>query len=232
MPRSAPAALVAAVLLLAACADDDPPALAADEVRRRPDPASAPVGGTVDDPADGAGSPDPFPARRADGPVEVVLEIPVGELPDGTDGTVTVRSVAAGGRREVVVDTPAGVVDRHVFTDDEHWWWITPLARDVVDVEWVHLDRDDLERAGDGLPGPVADARVALPEPGDVRAGMLLADHQVVAVRRVGPDEDRIEVEGLDGVVVLRRRALPAGHQVEVPERATPLRDLPELLAG
>lgn len=229
MSRTLPVAVAAVALFLTACAAEAPSRPVDAATVPAPDPSPDPPGASggnpspelVDDP--GASSPE------AAGPaVEVTLTIPVGELPDGTAGAVTIRTVEAGGRREVVVDTPAGVVDRHVMTEHEHWWWITPLARDVADVEWIHIDLRELDDAGGELPGPVADARVPLPEPGELATGVVLADREVRAVTPVDPDEDRVEVEGLDEPVVLRRRRLPPGTTIELPRGATPLRELPE----
>jgi len=230
VPRTPRAALVAATLALTACgAGAAPPPAAVQPPAPSPDPASSPA----PDPASSP-SPDASPARPAgeEQAVEITLEIPVGRLPDGTDGAVTVRAVTAGERRELVVDTPAGVVDRHVMTDDEHWWWITPAAREVVDVEWIHIDLREVEAIGGDLPGPVADARAMLPAPGEVEVGTVLGGREVRAVDRVGPDEDRVVVAGLDEPVVLRRRVLREPVTIEPPREATSLRELADRFGG
>jgi len=215
VPRTRTATVVVALTaLLAACAGPDPAPPPAPSAARRPDPAAA-RGAT------------PAP-EAAQAPWEVVLTIPAGRDAGGDPVEITVRATTAGPRRELVVDTPAGVVERHVMTDDEHWWWITPLARDVVDVEWVHLDLAEVDRVGGELPEPVADARAMLPEPGEVAVGSVLAGRQVLRVDRVGPDEERITVADLDDPVRLRRRRLPAGTEVDLPPGATPLRELPQ----
>lgn len=227
MSRTLPLALAAASLLFAACAAEGPARPPEAAAAPTPDPASGPAGHADGARLDDRGGPAATSSEAAGTAVEVTLTIPVGELLDGTAGAVTVRTVESGGRREVIVDTPAGVVDRHVMTEHEHWWWITPLARDTVDVEWVHIDLREVAEAGGELPGPVADARVPLPEPGELAAGVLLTDREVRSVESVGPDEERIEVDGLDEPVVLRRRRLAAGTTIDLPRDATPLRDLP-----
>jgi len=216
VPRTTAAALVAVLVpLLAACGDAAEP--------RPVEPAAAPA----PDPAAARSGPRP---EAVEGPVEVALTIPAGRLPDGTLAEVSLTLTTAGERRELVVDTPAGVVERHVMTEEEHWWWITPLARDVVDVAWVHVVLAEVEELGGDLPEPVADARASLPEPGDLDVGSVLAGYEVLDVERIGPDEERIALDGLEDPAVLRRRALPAGTTVELPADAVPLRDLPALL--
>lgn len=212
--RAAAGALALAALALPACAGE-PPATARPVAPRRADPPRSPAGER--------GEPGSSPA------VEVTLAIPVGTSPDGVALEVVIRSVEAGGRRRVAIDTPAGTVDQHVVTEDEHWWWIPPLAREAVGaVEWIHLDVDEVEAAGAELPDAVVDARVPLPAPGTIRPGTRVAGYEVVAVESVGAREDRITLAGLDEPARLRLRHLPASTVVEPPIGAVELTDLPD----
>lgn len=217
--------LLALVLVAAGCGGGPDPA-----------PLAAPPG-----PADAvpAAAPVPPPAERrpepsaTDVPHEIEITIRIGRLPDGTDVAVVLRETVAGDRRHVVIETPEGVVDQHVVTDDEHWWWIAPALRAaVLDAEWVHLDVAEVERAGATLPDLVLDARRPLPGPEELQVGDRVAGYEVVALERLGPDHARAEVDGIDGPVVVRRRSLPAGTTVELPRDATPAREVPALLAG
>lgn len=219
MPRSLPTPIPVVVALLAvAGACGTPP----DPPRDAPAALASPA---ADGPDEVRADP-PGPDEAAH---ELTLTLPAGVLPDGTEGAVVIRSVAAGDRREVVVETPAGVVDHHVVTADQHWWWIPPAAREAgIAAEWVRIDVAAVERAGGELPDLVADARVPLPAPGDVRAGTDLAGREVLDVEHVGPDEDRLHLAGLERPAVLRRRALPPGTRIEPPQRATSLQDLPD----
>lgn len=216
MPRTSRCAVAVALtaLLLTACGSDPPPAAAPDPVAdlRAPDPPRS-----------------PSPAAPPGGlPVELRLSIPVGEAPDGTTLEVVVRSVEVSGRRLVTIDTPAGRVDQHVVTDDEHWWWIPPMAREAVgEVRWIHIDVREVEAVDGQLPDVVTDARLPLPAPGQLRPGTTVAGYEVVDVQRVGPDEDDLTLAGIDGPVRLRRRVLPAGTEVELPPDAVELADLP-----
>jgi len=220
MPVRPAALLVAAVLLGTACADD--PAAAPGTPLRAPAPAAL----HADPP--GERMPEARSAPEVDDPVEVTLVIPVGTMPDGTEVEVVVREVVAGGRREVRLDTPAGVVDHHVVDGDEHWWWIPPMVRDAAGgVEWVHLDVAEAEAVGE-LPDPVADARVPLPRPGGVEAGLVVAGYEVTEVERVDARTDRLVLDGLEQPAVLTLRALAPGTRIELPVGATELRDLPE----
>lgn len=214
---AAPPVLLASALVLAgACRGGPPTAVTAP-------PAAA-------DPADPPPASDPVaPTGPVAGAVELRLTIPVGTSPDGDELAVEIRSVEAGGRRHVVIDTPDGLVDQHVVTDDEHWWWIPPLARPAIgEVTWIHIDLADVEAVGGSLPDVVADARARLPEPGEIEAGTTVAGHRVVEVERVSSDEDRLVLDGIDGTVRLRRRELPADTVVGVPSEATELADLPD----
>ncbi|HEX4903387.1 MAG TPA: hypothetical protein VFV42_11295 [Acidimicrobiales bacterium] len=214
MPRTAHpvAALAVAALLLGACAPDDPPAAAAPAPEVDPPRAAA-------------------RAAAADGAIETTLSIPVGTAGDGTLLEVVVRSVEAGERRLVAIDTADGRIDQHVVTPREHWWWIVPAAREAVGgIEWIHVDVAQVEAAGEPLPDVVADARVPLPGPGELEVGTRVAGYEVVAVERVGEDEDLVTLAGLDEPARLRRRSLPASTRIDLPDDAVELTDLPDLL--
>jgi hypothetical protein len=217
-----------AVLALVAAACSGPPLPPAD-----PDPsASADPAAVADPPPLPVTEPDR--ARREgapDAPQEVSITIPMGELPDGTDIVVELREVTADGRRHVVVDTPAGIAEQHVWTDVDHWLWVHPEGRThVVDAEWIHFPVADIAAAGGALPELVAAAREPLPGPGAIVEGMELAGFEVRRVERVGADEERLHLDGLREPAVLRRRPLPPGTTVEVPDGATSLRELPDAL--
>lgn len=215
MPRALRAvALAIGCLSVAACGGDAPSAVAPEVPRPADPPRSGAVAATTSEP-----------------PVEISLTIPVGTGPDGQVLELEIRSVEAGGRRHVVIDTPAGRVDQHVVTDDEHWWWIPSVARAVAGgLEWVHIDMDEVEAAGGEVPDLVADARERLPAPGEIGEGTTVAGHRVVRVERVGPDEDRLMLAGVEGFARLRRRMLPASTVIDAPRGAVELADLPELL--
>lgn len=215
--------LLAGVLLVA-CSDtaagpipDEPPLAV--------DPASESVSGPLTDatsaPAVGAG------------PHEVSLIADFGPLPDGSGNAIveTVWTVDADGTRQLLVDTPVGPAARHVMTDDEHWWWIDPAAREaVVDAEWVHFDLRRTAEVGGALPEVVSEARVPLPPPGEIVVGDFVAGHEVLAVEVVNQDEVNLTVAGVDRPVVHRRRTLPAGTTVAVPAGAVDVGDLPDVL--
>lgn len=210
--------------LLAACSDpaavpspDEPPPPSVD-------PASAPAA-------------EPHTERAAapaigTEPYEVSLIADFGPLPDGSGDAVveTVWTVDAYGRRQLLIDTPAGPAARHVMTDDEHWWWLHPSTRrTVADAEWVHVDLREVDEVGGELPEVVAEARVPLPPPGEIVAGQLVAGHEVLGVEVVDRDEARLTVAGIERPVVHRRRRLPADTAVKVPAGAAELADLPDL---
>lgn len=227
MPVRPALALLAGALLLTSCAAGDP-----SSSRRSAAPTVGDAAARVDPPA--ARSADPGSSDAADRsdvegrPVELALTIHVGTMPDGSEVDIVVRSVEADGRREVTMSSPDGIVDHHVIEGDRHWWWIPPVARELTGgVEWVHLDVAEVEAVGE-LPDLVAGARVPLPEPGDVEVGVVVAGYEVVEVDDVGPDEQRLVLEGLDEPAVLSRRHLPASTRVRLPAGATDLRDLPE----
>jgi hypothetical protein len=209
--------LLASTLVVGACRGE-PPAAATEVPPVAADRAAPPP------------APDPAaPTGRSAEAVELRLTIPVGTTPAGDELVVEIRSVEAGGRRHVVIDTPDGMVDQHVVTDDEHWWWIPPVARPAIgEVTWIHIALADVEAAGGSLPDVVADARAPLPEPGEIDVGTAVAGHRVVEVERVSPDEDRLVLAGLEGTARLQRRRLPAATVVDLPSEATELADLPE----
>lgn len=193
---------------------------------------------------DRAESVDPVGSRPADrpdpvddvtaGPHEVSLVADLGPLPDGS-GRAVVESTwttGADGTVRFAIDTPVGLVDQHVFTDDEHWWWLHPeVRRTIADAEWIHLDLRAIADVGGELPDVVGDARHPPPQPQEVGVGDVVAGREVLAVDVVGADEVRLTVTGIELPVVLARRALPEGTVVEVPTGAVGLRDLPDLLA-
>lgn len=222
MPVHLVPALLLATALLAGCASSPTEASAA---------RTAPAAGATapaDPPGEGLGAVASAGAPAPAAAAETELVIRVGTMPDGTEVEVVVRSVEAGGRREVTMTSPDGVVDRHVVDGDDHWWWIPPMARELTGgVEWVHLDVGEVEAVGE-LPDPVAAARVPLPAPGAVEVGAVVAGYEVVSVEDRGPDEQLLVLEGLEEPAVLRRRSLPAGTRIDLPAGATELRDLPE----
>lgn len=226
MPNRPPSFVLSAAacaLALSACsAGAAPPELA--------DPADAGpsvVAGFLEERAgDGAA----VPSVDVTGPHEITLVFPLGPLPEGGTGEIVMRAVVLGDRHEVEIRTPVGVVDRHIATEDDHWWWVAPMVRDAIDVEWVHFDIGEVEEAGGVLPELIAGAREPMAGPGEVREGDLLGDGVVRAVRHVGPDEDELVVDGFDEPVVLRRRALPASTTIEPPAQATPVTELGEHL--
>lgn len=216
--------LLVLVLVAAGCGGGPDPA----PLGAPPGPVDAVPAAPAPPPAEPRGEP-----AATDAPHEIEITIEIGRLPDGTDVTVVLRETVAGDRRHVVIETPEGIVDQHVVTDDEHWWWIAPALRaTVLDAEWVHLDVAEVERAGATLPAVVRDARQPLPGPEELQVGDRVAGSEVVALERLGPDHVRAEVDGVRGPVVVRRRSLPAGTTVELPSGATPVREVPALLAG
>lgn len=215
MPRTLLRALALACLFVSACGGDGPAPVV---------PAAA---RSADPPRSDAAA----PAGAPEQPVEISLTIPVGTGLDGEVLELEIRSVEARGRRHVTIDTPAGRVDQHVVIDDQHWWWIPPAARAAAgDLEWVHIDLTQVEAAGGELPDLVSDARTPLPAPGEIGEGTSVAGHRVIEVERVGPDEDRLTLAGLEGSARLRRRMLPTRTAIEPPSGAVELADLPELL--
>ncbi len=220
VPRAVP--FVLACLLLAACggsAGGQPPGAAPGH--RGPDPAGAPA-------PDVAPEPDP-----AAGPHEVSVVLDLGPLPDGSGGAVvtTTWTVDAAGTTRLVVDTPAGVTERHVMTEDEHWYWIVPAARGtLVDAEWIHFDLRAIDEVGGVLPESIVEARGPVPQPGEIVVGDPIAGQRVVEVEVVGDDEVRLGLVGVERPVVHRRRALPAGTAVEIPTGAVDVSDLPDVL--
>jgi hypothetical protein len=191
-------------------------------------PAADPAAGAP--PAD---SPPAAPGPDRGGAHEVVLVADFGPLPDGSgDAIVETRwTVDVSGTRSLVVDTPAGVAVHHVLTDDEHWWWLDPTVRETIaDAEWIHFDLHEVEAVGGELPEIVAEARVPLPEPGDIVVGQIVAGHEVLAIEEVDDDEVHLTVAGIERAVVHRRRDLPAGTTIERPDGAVDVADLPEVL--
>ena len=167
------------------------------------------------------------------GPHEVTVTADFGALPDGSGNAVVETSwtVDAAGTTHVVVDTPAGVAEQHVMTEHEHWWWIHPSAREaIVDAEWVHFDLRAIDEVGGALPDLVAEARAAVPHPGELAVGHAIAGHEVLAVEVVDDDEVRLRMDGIERPVRHRRRALPAGTVVEIPAGAVDVADLPDVL--
>ncbi|MFP5578632.1 MAG: hypothetical protein ACLGIZ_10400 [Acidimicrobiia bacterium] len=218
------ASLVLGALLLAGCGTSaaGPSATAAPPAV---DPASADV------------EPGPHPGsaagRHADGPYQVSIAVDLGPLPDGSGDTIieTTWTVDAAGTRELVVDTPAGHAARHVFTDDEHWWWVHPSAREeLVDAEWIHFDLRQIEAAGGDVPEVVAEGRVPIPDPGEIVVGQIVAGHEVLAVDDVGDDEAHLTVAGIERPMVHRRRPLPPTTTIDIPDGAVDVADLPGVL--
>lgn len=223
-------ALATVVLLLAGCGTArsgsapgrvaDPRAPAAD----RPAGPGLPV-----DPPGGA-APDPSPH-------ELLLTGDLRVLADGradaADAVVELRVVVAGGRRHVTARVGGRVVDQHVATVDEHWMWIPPELRpDLVDAEWVHLDVGALEDAGLPLPRHVAAARGRSLAPGEVEVGDLVGGMEVLAVEPLPGDAVQLRLAGVPVPMILRRRPLPAGTEVEPPTSAVDANEVPALLGG
>lgn len=222
-----PVVLALAAVLLAACATSaaDPTPAAS------PPPAIDPASGAT--PEDEVDIADPEARDVEDGSYEIALIADLGPLPDGSGNAVveTTWTVDAAGTRSLVVDTPAGYAARHVMTDDEHWWWLEPAAREsIADAEWIRFDLGQIEAVGAELPEIVAEARVAVPDPGEVRVGQVVAGHEVLAVDQIGPDEVHLTVAGIERPLVHRRRALPAGTTIELPDGAVDVADLPDVL--
>lgn len=215
-------ALAVAPLVLAGCAGgSDGPAAAPPATRPTADPAGAPSPETADVP------------DATDGPHEVSVVADFGPLPDGSGNAVVTTSwtVDAAGTTDFVVDTPAGVADRHVMTEDEHWWWVNPEVRETVaDAEWIHFDLRAVEEAGGALPDLIAQAREAVLHPGDIDVGHTFAGHEVLAADVVDQDEVHLTMAGVERPVVHRRRALPDGTTVEIPSGAVDVSDLPDVL--
>ena len=216
------AAVVLASLVLAACGGSaGGQAPGAVQGQPAPDPAGAPA-------PDVAAQPDP--TARAH---EVSLVADLGPLPDGSGNAVvtTTWTIDAKGTTQVVVDTPAGVAERHVMTEGEHWYWIAPTLRGTfVDAEWIHFDLRAIEGVGGALPEPIAEARQAVPQPGEIAVGDAIAGHRVLEVEAVGDDEVRLTMDGIEQPVVHRRRALPAGTVIQLPTGAVDVSDLPDAL--
>lgn len=207
--------------------------------------ANGPIGGggpsteprAEADPAAGAPSTDHRPggpsAPAGGGAHEISIVADFGPLPDGSGDAVveTTWTVDAHGTRRLVVDTPSGVAEHHVMTDDEHWWWLGPEVRaTIVDAEWIHFDLAAIEDVGGELPEVVAEARSVVPPPPDIVPGHLLAGRQVLAAHVVSDDEVQLVVDGVERPVVHRRRLLPEGTTIELPTGAVDVRDVPGVL--
>jgi len=167
------------------------------------------------------------------GPHEVALVADFGPLPDGSGRAVVEATWTHDGDGTVrfVLDTPAGIVEQHVLTPDEHWWWLHPEARQsIADVEWIHFDVGVIADAGGALPDVVVDARQPPPQPDEIAPGDVVAGHEVRAVDAGGEDEVHLTVAGVERPVVLRRRALPPGATIDVPAGAVDVRELPNHL--
>jgi hypothetical protein len=187
----------------------------------------APGPAAVDRPARGT-APD-----AASAPHAVSLVVDFGPLPDGSGHAVvdTTWTVDAHGTRRLVIDTPAGIAEQHVMTDDEHWWWLSPEVRaTIADAEWIHFDLRAIEEVDGELPDIVAAAREVVRQPGDVGVGHVVAGHEVLAVGVVDDDEVHLTLAGIRRHVVHRRRALPAGTTIELPAGAVDVGDLPGVL--
>lgn len=223
-------ALAAVALLLAGCgtagarssSDDTGPA---GSDRPAVDPAAA---------RDPAAAPD---ARVGDAgpPHELRLTGDLRDLAagraDADDAVVEVRVVEAGGRSHVTTSVGGRVVDQHVATADGHWMWIPPELRPgLVDAEWVHLDVGALEDAGLPLPRNVAAARGRAPTPGEVEVGDVVGGMEVLEVEPLAGDAVRLRLVDVPVPMTLRRRPLPEGTEVELPDDAVDVRDVPGLL--
>lgn len=224
MPVHRPArravALAVTTLLLTGCAGRGSAAPPAAEPRE-----ADPAGGPAPEP-DG-------PVDVADGPHEVRLVADLGPLPDGSGDAVveTIWTTDGSGTRRLVVDTPAGIAEQHVMTEDEHWWWLSPAVRETIaDAEWIHFDLPAIEAAGGELPPLVARARAAASQPGDIAVGDTVAGLEVLAAEAVSDDEVHLTMAEVARVVVHRRRALPAGTTIERPIGAVDVADLPDVL--
>lgn len=218
-PRHLGCVALVAALLLTACSSSGA------------SPSSPAPGSAVDPSADPAGSARPAP--EGDGPHEVALVADFGPLPDGSGRAVVEATWTDDGAGTVgfVLDTPAGIVDQHVLTAEEHWWWLHPEARrTIADVEWIRFDLDVIAEAGGALPDVVLDARQPPPQPDEIAPGDVVAGREVRVVDAVGQDEVRLTVAGVERPVVLRRRALPPGTTVDVPAGAVDVRELPDHL--
>lgn len=183
---------------------------------------------------DAAGPRSSAPQRARDAPYEITLVADFEALePDLEDAVVEIRHVVVGDRRQVTMSAAGEVLDQHVVTADEHWWWLHPdIRRSVVDIEWIHIDVAEVEAVGGTLPDIVAEARRPLPAPDEVDVGDLVAGREVRTVSHVDEHEVRFTVPGVPVEMVLRRRALPAGTTIEIPAGARDLRELPEALAA
>lgn len=197
-------------------------------------PAAGPVPpGPAVDPAGASTSETTGPLRVSDGPHEVTVVADFGPLPDGSGDAVveTTWTVDAAGTIRFVIDTPAGVAEEHVMTEDEHWWWLSPSVRDTIaDAEWIRFDLPAIAEAGGELPEIVADARAAVLQPGEIEVGHTVAGHEVLAAEVVSDDEVHLTVEGVERPVVHRRRALAAGTTLDLPVGAVDVIDLPDVL--
>lgn len=212
-------AALAVALCLTACTAD-----AAAPPPTRPGPSP------TDPPSSSAPAPDPAPA---DGAHEVTFVADLGPRRDGPGRAVveTTWTTDGDGTVRVAVDTPVGLVEQHVFTDDEHWWWLHPEARQTVaDAEWIHFDLDAIAAVGGELPDVVREARLPPPLPLEVGVGSQLAGLEVLAVEVVDDDHVRLTLDGVERAAVLRRRSLPGSHRVRQPTGAVDVTDLPGVL--
>lgn len=217
------AALAVSALLLAGCAG--PGSAAAPAGPAAPAPEVDPAGRAAPDTA--------APADLADGPHEVRLVADFGPLPDFSGDAVveTIWTTDGSGTRSLVIDTPAGITEQHVMTEDEHWWWLSPEVRETIaDAEWIHFDLAAIEAVGGELPPLVADARAAARQPGDIAVGDTIAGLEVLAADVVSDDEVHLTMSEVERAVVHRRRALPPGTRIELPVGAVDVADLADVL--
>lgn len=216
------AAALVLVCLLGGCAGGSTgPVAGPADVRPRVDPAATPA------------SDDPPPPDEAEGPHEVTVVADFGPLPDGSGDAVVEMTwtVDGAGTTRLVVDTPAGVTERHVMTEDEHWWWLSPAVRETVaDAEWIHFDLRAIEEVGGVLPEIVTKAREAVLQPGDIVVGHTIAGREVLGAEVVSEDEVRLTLAGIERPVIHRRRALPSSTAIPVPSGAVDVTDLPDVL--
>ncbi|MCO8128458.1 hypothetical protein NHL50_14700 [Acidimicrobiia bacterium EGI L10123] len=218
-PRRLRCAALAAALVLTACSSGSAASTSRVPPPSAVDPASEPALDPASDPPTG--------------PHEIALVADLGPLPDGSGRAVveTTWRTDGAGTVHLAIDTPAGIVEQHVGTADEHWWWLHPeVGRTVADAEWVRFDLDAVAAAGGELPDVVVEARQPPPQPDGIGPGDAVAGREVLAVEVVGDDEVHLTVAGIERPVLLRRRPLRPGTIVAVPSGSVDLRELPALL--
>lgn len=163
-------------------------------------------------------------------PTTTVVELQRGAGP--IDVTIEYRFVEAGGLREVVIDSPAGIIGEHVVGADDHWFRIPPLAAAEFGIEpvWVHADLRDAVHEGFELPPSIAEVRAPLLDPSTVDVGdRLFGTEEVTGVDRRGDGSTLLTLADGDRAV-LRRPPTPEGTRVEPPADAVDVLDLAHLV--